>query len=49
VCLITGHVLDLTDSQDTGGKHAGILVFESGEKEARYIPWSGIDTITLDH
>jgi len=49
VSLITGHVLDLTDSQDTGGKHAGILVFESGEKEARYIPWSGIDTITLDH
>jgi hypothetical protein len=48
VSLVTGQVLDLTKSQDTGAKHAGVLVFENGHEEARYIPWSGIESITFD-
>ncbi len=48
VNLVSGRVLDLTESQDTGEKHAGVLVFENGDEEPRYIPWSRIGIITFD-
>jgi len=49
VNLITGRILDLTESQDTGDKHAGVLVFENGDDQSHYIPWSRIGKITFDH
>jgi hypothetical protein len=47
VSLLTGRTLDLGESQDTGDKHAGVLVFEEGEDAPRYIPWSRVGTITF--
>ena len=48
VSLVTGRKLDLTENQDTGDKHAGVLVFEKGEEEPSYIPWSRVGRITFD-
>jgi len=47
VSLVSGRNLDLTESQDTGDKHAGVLVFESSGEEPRYIPWSRVGKITF--
>ncbi len=47
VSLLTGRTLDLGGSHDTGEKHAGVLVFEHGADAPRYIPWSGVGTITF--
>jgi hypothetical protein len=45
VRLISGRVLDLSESQDTGDRHAGVLVFADPEQEAIYLPWSRIAAI----
>ena len=47
VNLLTGRTLDLSGSQDTGDKNAGVLVFAEGEDTPRYIPWSRVGTITF--
>jgi hypothetical protein len=49
VSLASGRILDLSDSQDTGDKHAGLLVFEGPGQDPTYIPWSRVGTIVLGH
>jgi hypothetical protein len=48
VRFISGRVLDLTDSQDTGDQHAGVLVFADAGNEAIYLPWSRIEAIRFE-
>ena len=48
VSLTSGRTLDLSDSQDTGDKHAGLLVFENGMETPTYVPWSKVGVITFD-
>lgn len=45
VSLKSGRVLDLGESQDSGEKHAGVLVFV--DDAPRYLPWSRVQAITL--
>lgn len=47
VSLVSGLTRDLTEGQDAGDKHAGVLVFVNGEKDARYIPWSRFAAVTF--
>jgi hypothetical protein len=48
VKLISGRVLDLSGTQDTGDENAGVLVFENGSEKPSYIPWSRVADITFD-
>ncbi|MEN8006884.1 MAG: hypothetical protein ABFS42_07685 [Candidatus Krumholzibacteriota bacterium] len=48
VSLVSGRILDLGDSQDTGKKHGGLLVFEQGMETPTYIPWSRVGVVTFD-
>jgi hypothetical protein len=47
VSLESGLTLDLGEGQDAGDKHAGVLVFVDGEKNARYVPWSRFASVTF--
>ncbi len=48
VILTSGRTLDLGNSQDTGQKHAGLLVFEEGMETPTFIPRSKVGVITFD-
>lgn len=47
VVLRSSKVLMLDDDQDTGKSHAGLLLFEPGAEQARYLPWSRVKEIRL--
>lgn len=46
--LVSGRVLELSESQDTGDQNAGVLVFSGDGSEAIYLPWSGIEAIRFE-
>ena len=48
VSLTSGRTLDLGDSQDTGKKHGGLLVFEDDMETPTFIPWSKVGVITFN-
>jgi hypothetical protein len=48
VSLGSDLTLDLTEGQDAGDNHAGILVFVSGETTSHYIPWSRFVRVVFD-
>jgi len=47
VVLRSGQTLKLDDDQDTGKSNGGILLFETGAEQARYLPWSRLRKIQM--
>ncbi len=45
VHLRSGHSLELSQNQDTGVKHGGVLVFNEDESAADYFPWGQIAAV----
>ena len=46
--LRSGRNFDLTDTQDTGKKNGGVLVFEPGQEKPRHVVWAEIQSLRLD-
>ncbi len=47
VVLRNGETLKLDDDQDTGKYNAGVLLFDPGAKQARFLPWSRLREIRM--